>query len=98
VRVRLSDEAGRDLEQIGDHIAADDPLAVDRFIAELVGACHALGEFPNRFPLAERFSNVAVRQRAYGNYLIFYLVGEDEVVVIRVLHGAMDYAALLFRP
>ena len=27
---------------------------------------------------------------------IFYVVGEDTVYVVRVIHGAMDYNAILF--
>ncbi|WP_420493159.1 type II toxin-antitoxin system RelE/ParE family toxin [Sedimenticola hydrogenitrophicus] len=37
-----------------------------------------------------------MRRRPYGNYLIFYQVERERVVVVHVLHGAMDYAAILF--
>ena len=95
MRVRLADAADRDLEKIGDYIATSDPLAADRFVAELVGACHGLGEFPNRFPVIDRYSGAAIRRRVWGNYLILYQVSEREVVVVRIVHGATDYAALL---
>jgi plasmid stabilization system protein ParE len=95
MKVRLSDEAARDLEKIGDYIAADDPVRADRFVAELVSACDGLGEFPNRFPLVSRYLGAAIRHRAYGDYLILYQVGGHEVMVVRIVHGATDYAALL---
>jgi plasmid stabilization system protein ParE len=95
VKVRLADEADRDLEEIGDYIAIDDPIGADRFVAGLVSACHGLAEFPNRFPLIERYPGAAIRHRAYGNYLILYQVREHEVLVIRIVHGATDYAAIL---
>jgi toxin ParE1/3/4 len=36
-----------------------------------------------------------MRRRVYGNYQIFYRVTGDQIFVIRVLHGARDYDALL---
>jgi toxin ParE1/3/4 len=32
----------------------------------------------------------------HGNYLIFYRIDPDHVVVVHVLHGARDYEAILF--
>lgn len=37
-----------------------------------------------------------MRHRVHGNYLIFYRVETEAVVVLHILHGAMDYAGLLF--
>ena len=33
----------------------------------------------------------------HGNYLVFYRVEVDHVTVLHVLHGAMDYAEVVFR-
>ncbi|MBV9118553.1 MAG: type II toxin-antitoxin system RelE/ParE family toxin, partial [Acetobacteraceae bacterium] len=32
----------------------------------------------------------------HRNYLIFYRIEADRVVIIRVLHGARDYESVLF--
>ncbi|MDT6941724.1 type II toxin-antitoxin system RelE/ParE family toxin [Brucella pseudogrignonensis] len=32
----------------------------------------------------------------HGNSLIFYRIDNDRVSIVRILHRAMDYAALLF--
>lgn len=96
MRVRLTAEAERDLEAIGDRIAADDWERAVRFVGELRGACLGLAEFPERFALVPRYEDRGVRHRVHGNYLIFYRAGPEEVVVIHILHGAMDYAAILF--
>ena len=37
-----------------------------------------------------------LRRRVHGNYQIFYRVTDDLVFVVRVLHGARDYEALLW--
>jgi toxin ParE1/3/4 len=94
--VRLTAEAGRDLEAIGDYIARDNPERALSFIRELRGKCLDLADFPERYPLVPRYETLGVRHRVHGNYLIFYRADAEWVTVIHVLHGAMDYAAILF--
>ena len=93
--VELSLEAERDLERIGDHIARDDPARARTFVEELLADCLGLGEFPERFPLVPRYERDGVRHRVHGNYLIFYRFQAQKVIVVHVLHGAMDYLDLL---
>ncbi|HXG80274.1 MAG TPA: type II toxin-antitoxin system RelE/ParE family toxin [Sphingomicrobium sp.] len=94
--VELTAEAEQDIERIGDWIAADNPARAESFVEELLAACKSLADFPERFPLVPRYERHGVRHRVHGNYLIFYRVGNGRVVVLHVLHGAMDYAGLLF--
>jgi plasmid stabilization system protein ParE len=39
---------------------------------------------------------MGVRPRRHGNYLIFYRVEADKVVIVHILHGAQGYDAMLF--
>ncbi|MEP7349497.1 MAG: type II toxin-antitoxin system RelE/ParE family toxin [Sphingorhabdus sp.] len=94
--VRLTAEAERDLEAIGDYISADSPDAVALFIREMREKCLGLADFPARFPLVPRYEASGVRRRVHGNYLIFYCVEPDAVTVLHILNGTMDYEALLF--
>jgi toxin ParE1/3/4 len=96
VIVHLSAEAEVDLESIGDHIAQDSPARAISFIQELRAACMDLARMARAFPLVERYERQGVRRRVHGNYLIFYREEAGRVVVLHVLHGAMDYAAILF--
>jgi plasmid stabilization system protein ParE len=96
VIVVLTDEAALDLEQIGDAIARDNPERAVTYVRELRVSCESLGEFPKAYPLVPRYEDFGVRRRVHGNYLIFYRIGIDTVDVLHVLHGALDYAALLF--
>ena len=43
-----------------------------------------------------RLEKHGVRRRLHGNYLIFYRIEADRLVVLHVLHGARDYGAILF--
>ncbi|WP_202314807.1 type II toxin-antitoxin system RelE/ParE family toxin [Mesorhizobium sp. L-8-10] len=36
------------------------------------------------------------RRRVHGNYLIFYRASGENVEILHVLHGAMDYERILF--
>jgi plasmid stabilization system protein ParE len=94
--VRLTREAQEDLEAIGDRIARDDPGRAASFVAELRGHCEGLYPFPERFPLVPRYQPQGIRRRVHGKYLIFYRIEGEEVVVLHILHGAMDYESLLF--
>lgn len=94
--VRITNEAEDNLEVIGNHIAKDNPDRALTFVRELRQSCLGLAEFPDRFPLVARYETKGVRRRLHGSYLIFYRVEPEQVVVLNILHGAQDYAAILF--
>ena len=51
---------------------------------------------PERHPLLRRHQSIGIRRRVHGNYLIFYRIDADRVEILHILHGAMDYDAVLF--
>ncbi len=97
MKVVLTERAETDLERIGDAIAVDSPRRAVSFIVELREKCISLAASPKAFPVISRYSRVAIRRRVHGNYLIFYRLGRDSVIVLRILHGATNYEELLFR-
>jgi toxin ParE1/3/4 len=96
MRVVLADSAVADLIAIGRYIGTENPGRAATFVEELEQRCIELGFMPRRFPLLPHRRNKKIRRRVYGNYLIFYRIAKDQVEVLRVLHGAQDYEALLF--
>lgn len=80
---------------IGDYIARDNPPRAQSFVAELVGKCADLAHLPKAYPVVPRYAAKGVRRRVHGNYQIFYRVDDTGISVLRVLHGARDYTALL---
>jgi toxin ParE1/3/4 len=94
--VLISAEAEHDLEAIGDYIASENPSRAISYLRELREKCLALADLPNGFPLVPRYEGAGIRRRVHGNYLIFYRVELQRVVVLHVLHGAQDYAQMLF--
>ena len=94
--VHISAEAEADLESIGDYIARDNPMRAVSFVQELRAKCVDLSGMPDAFPLVPRYQRRGIRRRVHGNCLILYRIQNDRIVVIHVLHGAMDYAPILF--
>ncbi len=96
--VYLTAEAESDLETIGDYIARDNPGRAISFVRELRAKCLNLAALPRAFPLVERYEKHGVRRRVHENYVIFYRLDVEKVIVIHVLHGARDYERILFAP
>nr|WP_175016718.1 type II toxin-antitoxin system RelE/ParE family toxin [Burkholderia lata] len=97
--VRLSDFAIAELEAIADYIARDNPQRAVTFVREIRDKCLSLAAMPLAFPLVPRFERHGVRHRVYGNYQIFYRVVGDppaRIDILHILHGARDYASILF--
>ncbi|HEY6330180.1 MAG TPA: type II toxin-antitoxin system RelE/ParE family toxin [Blastocatellia bacterium] len=83
----LHPEAARDITEIWEFIAADDPRAANRVREGLLDAIRNLAIFPylghSRADLTSRplrFCNV-------GNYLIAYAPDEEPLLVVAVVHG-----------
>jgi plasmid stabilization system protein ParE len=98
VIVRILPDAEADLEAIGDYIARDNPRRALTFVQDLRQMCNGLADMPLAFPLVSRYEHMGVRHRVYGSYQIFYRVVEQSarIDVLHVIHGARNYAAILF--
>src|SRR5687768_14218952 len=89
MRVAISPRAERDLEIIGDYIAEDNPARAVTFIAELRDRFAVIADTPEAFRLRPELGK-GVRFCAHGNYAIFFTVTKTRLMIVRVLHGAMD--------
>lgn len=96
MKVRITAEAERDLEGIADYIARDNPSKALAFIHELRDKCLGLAEMPLAFPKLTRYEPSGIRRRVHGSYQIFYRIDGQQVIILHILHGAMDYATILF--
>jgi toxin ParE1/3/4 len=96
VKVRFTKRAADDLERIGDAIARDNPSRALSFITELRNAALEIKHNPLSFSSVQHRPETGLRRKVHGNYLIFFKVAKHEVIIIRLLHGAMDHQSLLF--
>lgn len=96
MKVFLSDSVERDLEEIGDWIARDNPARAISFTVELLRACRAIGSALRSFSLIDGQRDPMLRRCVHGNYLIFYDIGQNAVEILHILHGARDYEHIIF--
>jgi toxin ParE1/3/4 len=62
-------------------------------IDKIKNDCEPLRHFPNAAPARENFAP-GLRVSFSGNYAVYFLRDQREVVIVSVLHGARDAAAL----
>ena len=89
--------AERNLENIEEHIALDNPHRALTFVQELRLHCQDLTAFPRKgSPFPTRKSHI--RRLVHGNYLIFYRYREsqDTVFIIRVAEHHQDHSRIVF--
>jgi toxin ParE1/3/4 len=92
--INYSFEATKDLQRINDWIADESLERAERFIGDLIESCERISDFPEANQKIGTFQGDVVRRKVFGNYLVFYRVLPEAVEIIRVLHGAQDYADL----
>ena len=71
-------------------------VKISGLLAKIEDAGRRLLEFPMAGPSREQFA-AGLRVTFEGNYAIYYTSTATELVIIRVLHGARDAAALADR-
>ena len=94
MRLRRLPRAIRDVDEIWQWIAAEDPDAAERWVGRVIEATDRLTEFPDsgapRPELAPGARSIVV-----GRYLILYRVGPDTVDIMRIVHGARELRGIL---
>lgn len=88
-RIVILPAARRDLIEIGDFIALDNPKRALSFVAEIEAKITVIAERPGRFPARDEL-HAGLRAARHASYLIFFLEAAEEVRIVRVLHGARD--------
>jgi toxin ParE1/3/4 len=90
----LLPEALNDINSIISSIAADNPRAAERWLDRLEKIFENLGTMP--FMGVARFDvRPHLRLFAVNNYLILHRVDDDDVVIVRVVHGAREWQDLV---
>jgi toxin ParE1/3/4 len=94
VKPVFSGKAARNLEDIADYIAADNPRRAVSFVRELRERCLALGTLPESArPFPELGADAHILP--YRNHVIFYRNLPRHVSIERIVHGARDILALI---
>jgi toxin ParE1/3/4 len=96
---RLAPEAEADLDEIWVHLArASSSLEVaDRFIDSLTSRFFLLTQNPYLGRRRDQDLRPGLRSFLAENYVIVYRIEDDDVLILRVLHGNRDIVSL-YRP
>ena len=80
----------RELREIKDYIAKDNPAAAEKVVREIEGRVEHLQTLPFGFPAYEPILDVNVRHTVVGRYRIFYRVQptQHRVRVLKIWHSS----------
>lgn len=88
MRVRYSPESIDDLIRLRDFIKVKNPVAAQRIANELLDGINKLKLFPKiGLPVMKAVDPQSIRDLFIGNYTVRYLIGNNEIYVLRMWHG-----------
>ncbi len=95
--VKLLKIAEDDLAEIITFIAEDDVAAAEKLADKIETRFARLADHPalGRIPAEEELAWLGYRYLVVDNYLVFYTVSAQTVLIHRIIHGARDYVNLL---
>ena len=100
-KIEITDLAEQDLENAGDYIAYElkNFSAAANTVSGIRKQINSLVDFPERNELDEDevLAQLGVRKDYYRNYKIYYIISEDTIYIVRILHMLVDSRAWLYR-
>ncbi len=99
-KYRLARRAISDLEQISDYLGQRNPSAADRVVDELFRAFDLLAISPEMGISLDELRpqlRMFLPSKPAANYLVFYYVVPDGVMVSGVIHSARDWIGMFSR-
>ncbi|MCZ7680564.1 MAG: type II toxin-antitoxin system RelE/ParE family toxin [Sandaracinaceae bacterium] len=82
-----TERALRDLEAIGDYIAADDPAAAARWVGKLLKVAERAGKAPLAGRRVPEIGRDDIRELFLRTYRVVYRVRERRVEVLTIFEG-----------
>lgn len=98
ISYRFSPDARTDYLSILDYISNTlvNPDAADAFSVELQKSIKLIQSFPEMHPVEMRIK-YEYRKMIVGSYLVFYIVLEKEIVIVRILNNRQNFKNILKR-
>lgn len=95
--VKLLRIAEEDLNEIAEYVSTDSPASADKLLDRFENAFANLSRHPyiGKAPNESELARLGYRYVVLGNYLIFYKIEQETVLVYRIIHGARDYKKII---
>jgi len=90
----LGEQAKQDIDEIWSYIAEDNETAADRVVDSLFRQFEILAANPRIGRRRQEF-RLDYRSIACDEYVIFYRVGDPDLLIVRILHGRRNLARIL---
>lgn len=90
MRIRWTEPAVIDLENIRDYISRDLEYYGLIVVERIFDAVEKLSRFPNIGREVLETSDPNIREISLNNYRIIYKVDEDYILILTIVHGARD--------
>lgn len=95
IKVVITKPATQDLNSIARFIARDNPVRARSYIERLRVKAKSIADAPHGYEVINSAFGRTVRRRPVDDYVIFYEIDEDRIVIIRILHSARDFSELI---
>lgn len=94
-RVSWTPLAREALDDILEYIARDSPTAAEKVLEVVLAAADSLSDFANRGRVVPELQRKSIREIFVYRYRLMYQVSAEEVRILAILHGAMDFEGWL---
>ena len=82
-------QAEKDLKDIADYIALDNPARSKSFIQEIRKRCHEITYAPLDYPLSCEYGK-NIHKLPFGNYLILYTIQVENIIIVHIPHSSRN--------
>ena len=90
-KVLWAEPALSDLDAIHAYISRDSIIYADAVILEILESVDRLLKFPDSGRIVPELGDQETREIIVGNYRVMYDVGQQEIEIVTLLHGARDF-------
>ena len=100
IKILYSPKSRKDLDRIFDYIHDDlnNPIAAEKIVKGILNKISELKEYPQLGSVWYLENNIdsGFRFLRYDNYIIFYQITKETILIVRILHRLQDYVKQLF--
>ena len=88
MRIIWTEKAEKQLDQIFEYIASDSSLYAYRIVGQLIEKAESIPPNPKKGRKVPEYKREDIREVFYHPYRIIYLLKDDTIEILSVIHGA----------
>jgi len=87
VKIFWTQNAKKQIIQIEEFIAEDNPSSAIDFVEKLINTTETLTKFPQKGRMVPEFSQTNIRELLYKNYRVVYLINNSKIEILTIFEG-----------